>query len=169
MEGKEWDFDWGKLQCMACQPLCTYNPPVLVSLQLEFPSDSPAKKYQTSFGSSSELLHLCPTTTLVNMDSVQFYQPPTTTGLRSDGRPTVSNLHVSTAFGKSKKASESLQDFDLIQFLDMTGPPPKESTDPLHMPAPNLCTKEMPEVQFPIINIRWALINESRSLEHSRY
>lgn len=85
------------------------------------------------------------------MDSVQFYQPPTTTGLRSDGRPTVSNLHVPTACGEgnkltapgpSQKASKSLQDYDLIEFLDMTGPPPKESTDPLHMPAPNLCTEK---------------------------
>jgi len=76
------------------------------------------------------------------MDSVQFYQPPTTASLRSDGRPTVSNLHVPTAYGKGKKASESLQDFDLIEFLDMNGPPPKEPTDPLHIPAPNLCTEK---------------------------
>jgi len=77
------------------------------------------------------------------MDSVQFYRPPTTAGLRSDGRPTVSNLHVPIACGKGKKASESPQDFDLIQFLDMTGPPPKECTDPLHTPAPNLCTEKV--------------------------
>ncbi len=77
------------------------------------------------------------------MDSVQFYQPPITAGLRSDGRPTVSNLHVPTACGKGKKASESLQDFDLIQFLDMTGPPPQESTDPLHISAPNLYTEKI--------------------------
>ena len=76
------------------------------------------------------------------MDSVEFYRPPTTAGLRSGGRPTVSNLHVPTAYGKGKKASEILQGFDLIECLDMTGPSPKEPTDPLHMPAPNLCTEK---------------------------
>ncbi len=76
------------------------------------------------------------------MDSVHSYQPPATAGLRSDGRPTVSNLHVPTVCGKGKKASESLQDFDLIEFLDMTEPPPKESTDPLHMSAQNLCAEK---------------------------
>jgi hypothetical protein len=76
------------------------------------------------------------------MNFVQFYQPPITASLRSDGRSTVSKLHVSTAYEKGKKASESLQDFDLIEFLDMTGPPPKEYTDSLHMPASNLCIEK---------------------------
>lgn len=79
---------------------------------------------------------------LADLNSIQFYQPLTTAGLRSDGRPTVSNLHVPTAYGKGKKASESLQDFGVIEFLDMTGPPPKEPIDPLHIPAPNLCTEK---------------------------
>lgn len=128
MEGKEWDFEWGKLQWMVYQPLCTNNQALLVSLQLEFPSQiSPRKKDQTSSG---------------YMDSVQFYQPPTTASFRSDGRPTVSSFHVLTAYGKDKKASESLQDFDLIEFLDTTGPPAKGPTDPLHMPAPNLCAEK---------------------------
>ena len=78
----------------------------------------------------------------VDLNSIQFYQPPTTAGSRSDGRPTVSNLHVPTAYGKGKKENKSLPKFDVIEFLDMTGPPPKEHTDPLHIPAPNLCTEQ---------------------------
>lgn len=88
--------------------------------------------------------------TLVNMDSLQFWQPPSTAGLRRDERPTVSHLHVSTACGKdkelvapgrSRKASESLPAYE-IKLHDMIGLPPKESSGPLHMPAPNLRTEK---------------------------
>jgi hypothetical protein len=76
------------------------------------------------------------------MNFVQFYQPSITASLRSDERSTVSKLHVFTAYEKGKKANESLQDFDLIEFLDMTESPPKKYTDSLHMSASNLCIKK---------------------------
>lgn len=82
----------------------------------------------------------------VEMGSFHHYQPPNA-GLRRDGRPTASNLRVSTARGKGnnptalgpgKKWSGILQDHDLIETLDMTALPPDESLDPFHVPAPNL-------------------------------
>jgi len=62
--------------------------------------------------------------------------------LRSDERFTVFKLYVFTTYEKSKKASESLQDFDLIEFLDMTKSSPKKYIDSLHMLASNLCIEK---------------------------
>ena len=83
----------------------------------------------------------------IDMNTNQFYQPLKAAGTRKDGQPAVSSLRPSTAHGESnnptalgpsKKGSEILQNYDLIEILDMTAPLPKEPFDPFHMPAPNL-------------------------------
>lgn len=70
------------------------------------------------------------------MDSIDFYQPSTKAGLPSNRRPTVSDIGVpmvsgqdnsATALGPSNGPSERLHGYDLIEFLDMTGPALKES------------------------------------------
>ena len=82
----------------------------------------------------------------VKINSFYHYQPPTA-DLRRDKRPTASNLRLPTAYAKdndltflgpSKEPSGRLQDYDLIEVLDMTGPPPEEPLHPFHAPAPDL-------------------------------
>lgn len=86
--------------------------------------------------------------TLVDMDSAQFYQPFKTASMHKDKRPIAPRLRVPLAPGKgndpmalgsSKKPSGRLQDYDLIEILDMTGPTPKESHDPIRTSALDLC------------------------------
>ncbi|KAL8696688.1 MAG: hypothetical protein Q9201_007534 [Fulgogasparrea decipioides] len=76
---------------------------------------------------------------VVSMDAINFYEPPPRAGLRGDKRPPVSNGNVSIlgewcegrqAFGPSQRPNGRLQDYDLIEVLDMTTPPPNEPFDP---------------------------------------
>lgn len=76
------------------------------------------------------------------MNFVQFYQLSITISFCSDERSTVFSFHVLTAYEKNKKVSESLQDFNLIEFLNMIESLTKESTDSLHILASNLCIEK---------------------------
>lgn len=74
--------------------------------------------------------------TFADMNFIDFYQSPIKTGLPGNQQPTVLNLGVpmasgqgnsATALGLSNEPSGRLQDNDLIELLDMTGPAPKGS------------------------------------------
>ena len=87
--------------------------------------------------------------TFVDMNSIDFYQPSTKAGLSSNRRPTATNLsvplasgqgNIATAFGPSNESGR-LYDFDLIEFLDMTGPAPKGSLNLVCEPALPLQTQ----------------------------
>ena len=94
----------------------------------------------------------------VEMDSFYHYQPPKA-GLRRDGRPTASNLRVPAAggegnnlrsLGESKKPSGRLEDYDVIEVVNMTGPRPEEPPNPFCVPAPDLdCTERDAEGNIP--------------------
>ena len=85
--------------------------------------------------------------TLINMDTVQFYQPAKTIGQSKDGQLTVSSGHVPTTYGKgssppalglNKGWSGVPRDYDLIEIVDMTSPPPEEPFNPFQGPARDL-------------------------------
>ena len=72
---------------------------------------------------------------LVDMDTVQFYQPAKAVGQRKNGQPATSSLRVPMACGSGNTPpfvgpdsewSGILQNCDLIEIVDMTGPPPNE-------------------------------------------
>ena len=69
------------------------------------------------------------------MNTVQFYQPAKAVGRLKDGRPAVSSVHVPMTCGKgntppalglNKGWSGVLQNYDLIETIDMISPPPAE-------------------------------------------
>ena len=73
-----------------------------------------------------------------------YHCQPSTVGLRCDERPTVSNLHLPaahvrgndcTSLGPSKKMSGRLQDYDLIEIVNMSGLPREESHNLIRAPA----------------------------------
>ena len=83
-------------------------------------------------------LYLCLTMVLVDMDALQFYQPPPKAGLHSDERPTTSSLRVPApcwegkdpaALGGSQDSGRVLHNPDLIQPRNLTGPLQKDSLD----------------------------------------
>lgn len=83
----------------------------------------------------------------IDMNTNQFYQPLKAVGTRKDRQPAAFSLRPTTVHAKSndptalrpsKKGSKILQDYDLIESLDMSATLPKEPLDPFHMPAPNL-------------------------------
>ena len=85
--------------------------------------------------------------TLVDMNTVQFYQPAKAVGQRKDGRPAASSLRVPMARGKGntppalepdKEWSGILPGYDPIEILDMTGPLPEEPFNLFQRPAPDL-------------------------------
>ncbi|MCJ1473158.1 hypothetical protein MMC13_001809 [Lambiella insularis] len=55
------------------------------------------------------------------------------------------------ALGPSNELSGRLQDYDLIEFLDMSGPAPKRSLNPFCEPAPELNGSEVDAGKKPII------------------
>lgn len=78
---------------------------------------------------------------VVSMDAMNFYEPPPRASLRGDKRPPGSNGNVPIlgercegrqAFGPSNRPNGRLQDYDLIEVLDMTTPPPDEPFDPFN-------------------------------------
>lgn len=81
----------------------------------------------------------------VDMDSAQFYQPPKATGMRKEGRPTDCNLRPYGLWEGQRcygswtewKGSKILQNFNVIETLDMTGPLSREPSNSLHMSVLN--------------------------------
>ncbi|MCJ1251374.1 hypothetical protein MMC30_008607 [Trapelia coarctata] len=87
--------------------------------------------------------------TLVDMDSVQFWQPPPATCSPSNGRLTASNTSIigaesrtSAALRPSYKPSKGSQDDDPIEIIDITASLPKECSDPSSEPVPDLTDVE---------------------------
>ena len=92
-------------------------------------------------------LYLCLTMALVDMNSLQFYQPPAKAGVRSDEWPTTSCLRVPTprwegkdsaALGGSQDSSRVLYNPDPIQPQILTGPLQKDSLDSFRTPGLSL-------------------------------
>ena len=82
----------------------------------------------------------------VDMDSLQFYNPPAEASLRTDGRPTISNLGDPAPrwSGKNPAVLEASQESrrvlhnpDLIQPQNTTGPLESESLESFR--APGVC------------------------------
>lgn len=80
----------------------------------------------------------------VDMDSIDFFQPPSKADQPGDRRHPASNNGVPTAGGEcqtstalepSDESGERLQDYSLIGFLDMAAPR-LEVFDPFCEPAP---------------------------------
>ena len=78
--------------------------------------------------------------TLVDMNTVLFYQPPKVVGQCKNGRPAISSLCVPMACGKSDippalessmKWSGIFQNCDLIEIVDIDGPPLKKPFNPI--------------------------------------
>ena len=75
--------------------------------------------------------------TLVDMDSIQFWQPPSAKCSPGNGRPTASNTSIVGAEGRtssavrpSYKPSGAPQEDDPIEIIDMDASPPRECCDP---------------------------------------
>ena len=77
-------------------------------------------------------LRLYPIMDFIDLDTAQFYQPPTRTGRRGHRQFVASSRGVPTAhkerdnpvsFGPSNMPSGRLEDYDLIECVDLTGPP----------------------------------------------
>lgn len=73
------------------------------------------------------------------MDMINFYEPPSRAGLRGEKRPPASSGSVPLignrcegrqAFRPGIRPNERLRDYDLIEVLDITTPPPHELSDP---------------------------------------
>lgn len=73
--------------------------------------------------------------TLVDMDSVQFWQPPPATCPPGNGRPTA-------ALRPRYKPSRPPQKNDSIEIIDMTALPLRECSNPLRDPVPDLTDVE---------------------------
>ena len=89
-------------------------------------------------------LQLHPTMAFVNMDSVHFYQPPSMAGRPGKRRSAASNLDVcavsnesynSMTLEPSSNPSGRLEDYDLIESLDLTVSLPGESLDLFREPT----------------------------------
>lgn len=85
--------------------------------------------------------------TFIDMSSIDFYQPLAKAGLPSNWRPTVSNLGVpmvsgqrnsATAVESSNEPSGRLHDYNMIEFLDLTGPASKGSLNLFYEPVTEL-------------------------------
>ena len=83
----------------------------------------------------------------VDMDTLQFYQPPAKPGVRSNGRSTTSNLRIpspcwegkdSVALGASPKPSGVPYNPNLTQSQNGTGPLQKDSLDSFRAPEMSL-------------------------------
>lgn len=75
--------------------------------------------------------------TFVDMNAIQFYQPPKIAGTRKDRQPAVSSLRPFTALGPSEKKKGTLPNLDQIENLNMIGLPLKEPLNPFHVSASN--------------------------------
>ena len=100
----------------------------------------------------------------VDLDSQYFYrQPSTKAGLAGKKRLTAFNAGVPTiageekaaaAFGSHHESSTSLQEYDVIEILDMTAPSEKEPLNVFHKPAPDLKDIEAAaegKVHYPLV------------------
>ncbi|KAL2048967.1 hypothetical protein ABVK25_010820 [Lepraria finkii] len=135
----------GRSQCVVWQPWAyiIHRSPSLFTWNL--PSRRPSQK-QSDCAYPLVPFALYRTMAFVEMGSFYHYQPPTADRGR-DGRRMASNLRLPaplargddlTSLGPSKKPSRRLQGYDPIAFLDITGPPPEESLNLFHVPAPDL-------------------------------
>lgn len=73
----------------------------------------------------------------VNINAVQFYQPPKAVGTRKHKQPAVSSLHLFAAFGPSEKEKGTLPNLDQIENLDVTGLPLEKPLHLFHVSASN--------------------------------
>lgn len=105
--------------------------------------------------------------TFVDMDSIDFYQPPSRVDQPGDRRHPASNNGVpnvggecetSTALGPSDGFGGRLQDYSLIGFLDMAAPS-LEVLDPICKPAPANTNGKNPCL--------WVVVNGNRYLERT--
>ena len=88
----------------------------------------------------------------IDLDTVQFYQPPTKVGRPGSRGPTALATDVPTVAeeGKSPTSHEATNGRSgryqahncLIEVLDMAAPPPRESFSPFRKLVPDLKTKE---------------------------
>ena len=108
-----------------------------------FPFRLPSQKDPILSGFSGHPF-VCPSMTLIDMNTVHFYRPAEAVGQRKDGWPAVSSLRVSMAREKSdmpstlgldKGWSGNPQDCDLIEIVDMDGLSPEEPLNPFQGPA----------------------------------
>lgn len=110
----------------------------------------------------------------LDMNSIDFYQPPTKAGMPGNRRPTMSNLGVPTASGQGNSAtalilnnepSGRFQDYDLVEFLDMSAPEPKGFFNSFCEPAPELNGIEVDaKSKDHLLCFRWMSTNNSRYL-----
>lgn len=115
----------------------------------------------------------------VDMNSIDFYQPSTRADLPSKRRPAALSLGVSMAsrqsssgptLGQSIELSERLPNYDLIEFLDMSGPAPKESFDPFCEPATELNGGEVDAGGKITCSVSgWTWTNDPGYLVRTRY
>lgn len=109
-----------------------------------------SQKYPTLSVFSGYFWYSCHTMAFVEISSFHHYQP-SNAGLRRNEQPTASKLHVftacrkgndPTALGPSKKPSGILQNYDLIEILNLDDPSPKEPFNQFHM-----STKDFDDIQ----------------------
>lgn len=82
--------------------------------------------------------------TLINMDSVQFYEPPSKANLAGVSASTMSKSDVPTVGGESitpEAPGPRPQTYDLVEYVDLTGP--EEPLDVCYEPAPHLDGNEV--------------------------
>lgn len=91
--------------------------------------------------------------TLINLDSIQFYQLPVKTDLtdkRSSMASVNEDIHVICEERNALKVSRSSNEWDeridkndQIEVLDLTGPSSEDPLDPSYKQAPNLKSTEL--------------------------
>lgn len=122
-------------------------------------------------------MHLYPTMTFIDLDTAQFYQPPTRPGQCGDRRVAALNCGVPTAHKErnspvslrpSNELSARLEDYDLIECVDLTGPPPTELLDLFCEPALDLNGAEVHAGgKGHRLWFGWTVINESSSFKRT--
>ena len=125
--------------------LGAYKPLLIVTLHLELHFLTPSGPDRSTCLLWAASCILCLTMVFIDMDSLQFYEPPAKPGVRSNGRPTTSNLRIPSprwedpvALGASQKSSGVLYNPNLTQSQNGTGPLQKDSLDSFHAPEMGL-------------------------------
>ena len=117
---------------MACQPLSTYIPPLPASTGLDFLSQTTQSKAPLICYPLYPL-HFHPTIAFVNMDSVHFYQPLNEIRRPGQWRSAASNFEIhkerdnAITYRLSSSQSGRLEDYNSIEYLDLTASPLEDS------------------------------------------
>jgi len=135
---------------MAPQPLGIYDPPFAASMDFRLLSHTPQTAQPSCY---TFICSLNPAMAFVNLDSIHHYQPPPIAARPAQrhsasqplkGRSAVWNRgpstvssghHNSVGLVSNISTSANLQDYNTIEWVDLTTSLPTETLDPFREPA----------------------------------